>query len=176
MELCLRTADLCDAQSISALAVQTYSDAFGHSFSAEDLRSHIDRELSPRVFTRILEQDVVLVAELSGRLVAFAQFGAAPASAEPRVDAELRRLYVHPAFQQQGIGGRLVGAALSHPILANARLIALDVWEQNEGAQRFYRRYGFKPVGTRKFAVASGAETTPDIIMVRDNGEQHSLP
>ena len=64
-------------------------------------------------------------------------------------------------------------AALAHPILANARLIALDVWMQNEGAQRFYRRHAFEPVGTRTFTVASGPETTPDIIMVRDN---QSLP
>jgi ribosomal protein S18 acetylase RimI-like enzyme len=170
MEPNVRTAELRDAEVISALAVETYSHAFGHSLSAEDLRSHVDRELSPRAFVRILERDVVLVAELSGRLVGYAQFGAAPAAARRRIDAEFRRLYVHPGFQRRGIGSVLMKAALSHPILANAQLISLDVWVQNEGAQRFYGRHAFEPVGTRKFTVASGADTTPDIIMVRDNG------
>lgn len=83
--------------------------------------------------------------------------------------AELRRLYVHPDFQRRDIGSALMSTALAHPILATARLIALDVSVQNEAAERFYRRFGFEPAGTRTFTVASGAETTPDIIMVRDN-------
>ncbi len=170
MEPDVRTAELRDADLVSALAVETYSRSFGDSFSAEDLRSHISRELSPRAFARILEEDVVLVAALPARLVGYVQFGGAAAGAQPRTDAELRRLYVHPESQRQGIGSLLMEAALAHPILASARLISLDVWVQNAGAQRFYRRYGFEEVGTRAFRVASGSETTPDLIMVRDNG------
>ncbi|MFN8423734.1 MAG: GNAT family N-acetyltransferase [Anaerolineae bacterium] len=168
----MRPAALPDAAPLSALAIATYRHAFAHSFSPEDLRSHLDRNLSPHAFAQILKHDVVLVADLSGRLVGYAQFGAAlaaPTTQPPRPDTELRRLYVHPDFQRRGIGTALMKAALSHPILATARLIALDVWVQNEGAQRFYRRHAFEPVGTRTFTVASGAETTPDIIMVRDN-------
>lgn len=169
MDLSLRTAGVSDAEVISAFAIDAYRVAFGHSFSAEDLRSHVDSQLAPKAFVRILARDVVLVAEVSGRLVGFAQFGAADPGTEPRVDAELRRLYVHPACQRQGIGGRVMAAALAHPLLAGARSISLDVWDQNHGAQRFYRRHGFVAVATRKFTVASGAETTPDVVMVRQN-------
>ena len=42
--------------------------------------------------------------------------------------------------------------------------IFLDVWEHNPGARRFYERYGFVVVGDRSFAVASGAETSLDLI------------
>ena len=45
--------------------------------------------------------------------------------------------------------------------------IVLDVWEHNPAAQRFYARYGFEVVGARAFVVASGAETSRDLIMVR---------
>ena len=45
--------------------------------------------------------------------------------------------------------------------------IFLDVWEHNPGARRFYERYGFVVIGDRSYAVASGAETSLDLIMVQ---------
>ena len=68
-----------DATPISAFAVEIYRHAFGHSFSPDDLRSHLDRSLSPLAFARILVTDVVRVAEvaeLPGRLVGYVQFAA----------------------------------------------------------------------------------------------------
>ena len=47
---------------------------------------------------------------------------------------------------------------------ASARIF-LDVWEHNPGATQFYERYGFVVIGDRSFAVASGAETSLDLIM-----------
>lgn len=46
--------------------------------------------------------------------------------------------------------------------------VFLDVWDQNHGARRFYERFGFVVIGARAFTLDSGAETTPDLIMVRD--------
>jgi len=95
------------------------------------------------------------------------QFGAAKPSAADENDQELRRLYVHPEFQNRGYGTLLMEAALRHPRMSGARSIYLDVWEHNLGAQRFYRRYGFKVIGTRAFEVESGAATSLDLIMAR---------
>jgi diamine N-acetyltransferase len=83
----------------------------------------------------------------------------------------LRRLYVLSAFQNQGLGSKLLQAALEHPALKNAEHIYLDVWEHNHGAQRLYKRHGFAVIGQRKFMVASGAETSFDLIMVRQRLE-----
>ncbi len=58
-------------------------------------------------------------------------------------------------------------AALDHPLLKDAAEVYLDVWEHNPGAQRFYRRYGFEVITTRRFEVASGAPTSLDLVMVR---------
>lgn len=171
MDASIRMASESDIESLSRLAVRTYTDSFGSSFTPEDLRCHLERELSPAAFARILARDVMLVAEQRARLVAFAQFGpAVGATRDAASAAELRRLYVDVEFQGLGIGTRLTVAALAHPVLAGAQRVYLDVWEKNEAAQRLYRRHGFVPVGTRPFAVASGAETTPEIIMVRFQG------
>jgi ribosomal protein S18 acetylase RimI-like enzyme len=166
----LRAAEARDRDSLSAFAVETYTDAFGDSFSPEDLNAQVESQLSSSAFERILATDVVLLAESSGRLVGFVQVGFAPGDAGLQNDAEveLRRLYVHRRAQDRGIGSQLMNAALAHPRLAGVRRISLDVWDRNEGALRFYRRHGFRAVGEQQFVVASGAETTPDIIMVRD--------
>jgi len=165
----IRQATPSDAQTLSALAMETYADAFGHSMQASDLASHVEEHLLPHHFERMVKDDIILVAEAQGRLVGFAQFGRATIApgVGSSTDQELRRLYVHAPFQKQGIGARLMEAALDHSSLRNAERIFLDVWEHNDGARRFYERYGFEVIGARTFHVESGAETSPDLIMVR---------
>ena len=162
-----RTAGDGDLEALSALARETYSDAFGHTFSATDLAAHFARRLSPESFAEALRGDVILVADAEGRLIGYAQFGAASCAGAREGDRELRRLYVHRDFQNQGVGTLLMDAALRHPWMQRAGSIYLDVWEHNPGARRFYERYGFEVIGTRSFEVESGAETSLDLVMVR---------
>lgn len=171
----IRPARRNEVVALSALAIETYSAAFGHTFSAADLAAHIAKHLTPNCFLRILDEDVVLVGDIEGRLVGYVQFGANTVgpSAGSR-EMELRRLYVHSDLQNQRVGGLLMSSALDHPNLKDAERVCLDVWEHNRGAQRFYRRYGFEVVGTRAFQVASGAETSLDLIMVRPMAGVHA--
>ena len=162
----IRNAQKSDIAALSELAIQTYSDAFGHTFSDADLTAHVQKHLSPSHFSRIIDEDVVLVAEVGNRLVGYVQFGAANTASTSSKDQEVRRLYVHSAFQNAGVGTSLMDAALRHPLLHGAARIFLDVWEHNHGAQRFYRRYGFEVMGTRTFAIESGAATSLDFVMV----------
>ncbi len=172
----IRQAAKSDAQTLSALAQKTFSDAFGESMSAPDLAAHLEKNLSIAKIEQLLEQDTLLVAEIDGRMVGFVQFGKRDPStklgtsfeqADSDTDQELRRLYVLREFQNRKIGAQLMNAALNHPRMKNAPRIFLDVWEHNHSAQRFYKRYGFQVIGARNFEVASGAETSNDLIMVR---------
>ena len=54
-------------------------------------------------------------------------------------DREVRKLFVEPVLQGQGIGARLLEYAVEH-------LSAKTLWalEKNEGAIRFYQRHGFR--------------------------------
>jgi ribosomal protein S18 acetylase RimI-like enzyme len=165
----IRQANTGDAPSLSDLAKETYTAAFDHSFTPSDLAAHLEKNLSPNNFERMLERDAVLVAEEIGRLIGYVQFGPADPATLPAQggDQELRRLYVHADFQNQGVGTRLMNAAVAHPQLRDAERIFLDVWEHNPNAQRFYARFGFEVIGDRSFVVESGAQTSKDLIMVR---------
>lgn len=167
MEPEIRIAEPSDAKELSALAITTYTAAFGDSMPRSDLEERTSLNLSPAAFSIILSNDVVVVAQSSRGLIGFVQFGRAAASSESGAQAELRRLYVLASHQNRGVGSRLMEAALAHPLLAGAQSVVLDVWQENVAAQRFYGRYGFRVVGEREFELASGAPTTPDLVMVR---------
>lgn len=165
----IRAATHDDLTPLGELAIQTYAAAFGASMSPADVAAHLAASLAPSQIARMLQCDTVLVAESAEQLVGFVQFGRAKdgpaAAANP--DQELRRLYVAAAFQNQGIGTRLLQTALAHPTMWAAERIVLDVWEHNPGARRLYERHGFVVVGEQVFEVASGAPTSRDLLMVR---------
>lgn len=74
-----------------------------------------------------------------------------------RHKATLFGMYVPPAWRGQGLGRRLVEAALAE---ARARpgtgLVQLTVTQGNAGAQALYAACGFVPFGVEPFAVAVG--------------------
>jgi GNAT superfamily N-acetyltransferase len=87
----------------------------------------VQKHLSPRNFARIIDEDVVLLAELGNRLIGYVQFGAAHPASAHNTEQEVRRLYVHRDFQHTGYGTMLMDAALRHPQLHSAASISLDV-------------------------------------------------
>ena len=58
---------------------------------------------------------------------------------------EVEKLFVEPAFQNMGIGGRLLERAVA--LTGADNLLAL---EKNEGAIRFYERHGFTVTDERR--------------------------
>jgi diamine N-acetyltransferase len=171
----IRPVDIGEIAALAELARRTYSDAFGHTFSASDLVFHLKTNLSDAYFRHAFEDDVILVAIVKNRMAGFVQFGAVRMSAATPspTDQELRRLYIDAEFQNQRIGTRLMLSALAHPRLRAAQNIYLDVWERNLGAQKLYREHGFEVIGAHPLAVASGIAADQDLIMVRR--ASHSL-
>jgi ribosomal protein S18 acetylase RimI-like enzyme len=65
---------------------------------------------------------------------------------------ELRQLYVRSAYQNRRLGTRLFEAALEW-LETHYSPLYIGVWSKNDGAQRFYGRYGFVKVGEYGFPV-----------------------
>ena len=154
-----------DAADISGFATMAYVAAFGADFDdPEDLRHHLATGLSVEAWRRYLAVDRVFVARSGAQIIGFAQIG----DAEHRGDLELRRLYVDPHRQSEGIGAALMTHALADPAVAAVPAVWLDVWQDNDGAQRFYRRFGFELTGDKRpFVLKSGRIDGYDLVMVR---------
>ena len=159
----MRSAQRTDAAQLAVLASQTFQETFEGLYPEADLQAfllsaygegHQAREVAD-------SQWRTLVLEAEGRLVGFAQLvldsplpGKVPEGA-----AELRRIYVLREALGQGLGARLLERVLEEGRAAGAPALWLGVWEHNDRAQAFYRKYGFSRVGEHTFMVGTRADT-----------------
>jgi len=100
----------------------------------------------------------LLVAEIGGRVVGFAELVTYPPHPRHRHVAELNMVCTHPEFE-----GRGVGRALSEAVIdladnwLNLRRLSLVVFEDNAHAIRLYERLGFEREGVmREFGFKRG--------------------
>ena len=135
---------------------ETYADLLSAAFFAAR---------TPERFTanwaRLLAdpgQPRVVVAEVGGEVVGFAQAGAGRDDPPVRAE-ELRTLYLRAAQHGSGLGQALLDAVLAD------RPASLWVAEQNPRARRFYARNGFAPDGARQ--VVEALEGLAEVRLVR---------
>lgn len=159
-----------ELKELSELAQRTYVEAFGYSFELEDLNAHLAENLSEDSFLKILTCDKVNVALENERIIGFIQFGVASGYEEIIGDQDwsIKRLYVKGEHQNSGIGSQLIHIALEWMKFHNVKRVLLDVWERNPGAIRFYQRFGFIVIGKIDFYMASGVQSSDDLVMCRE--------
>lgn len=168
----IRRATPADAALLSALAEQTFVEAFGHLYPEQDLRDFIQESYSVERQRVILSTPgyAVWLLEHDGTAVGHAAAGPCglPNADVMPGDGELKRLYVLAAWQGTGWGGKLFQAALDWLLADGPRTLWIGVWSQNLGAQRFYARHGFSKVGEHTFPV--GRVVDLEFTLRRDKG------
>jgi ribosomal protein S18 acetylase RimI-like enzyme len=82
--------------------------------------------------------------------------------------AEVNGLAVAPGRQGEGIGGRLLEAAIERSRRQNLRRLVLRVLSSNPGARRLYERHGFEVEGARREAFLLRGAYVDDLLMGLD--------
>jgi ribosomal-protein-alanine N-acetyltransferase len=85
-------------------------------------------------------------------------------------EAHIVTIAVREEHRRQGIGERLLIAAIELAMDADQEVVTLEVRASNESAQQMYEKYGFTQVGLRKRYYTDNNEdaaimTTPDIFL-----------
>lgn len=156
----LRAATPADVPALVAVGRATFTDAFGHLYSAADLAAFLDDwRSSERIAANIADPATrVSVVEDAGAIVAYCTtvyghgFAERP-EPKPAHPAYLAQLYCTRATTGLGIGARLMEDAIGEACRRGCDAIQLSVFSGNEGAQRFYARYGFAKVADIHFRV-----------------------
>jgi len=157
----LRKAAPEDIPALAALGRESFVAKFGHLYRPEDLSAFLEATFSegavaaemadPRLLYRLAEGE-------GGRLAGYCKIALAtsfPEHARGERALELKQLYTDPALTGQGIGAALMDWAMEEFRRRGAEEIHISVWSGNEGAQRFYERYGFAKLADIYFWVGT---------------------
>ena len=154
----LRPATFADVTALAQLGRDSFIDAFGHLYSAEDLAAFL---------AEVHDEDVVkaeiagnecrhAVVEEGGTLLGYCKLRHPSKLAEHSAAAdplELGQLYCASTATGRGVGAALMDWALAEALSGDHDAVLLSVYSGNDGAQRFYTRYGFTKIADIHFRV-----------------------
>jgi diamine N-acetyltransferase len=167
MSVVLRTASIDDAEQLAALGERTFTETFGHLYTAENLALFLENH-SLEAWRRDLSDPTcaVCVGQAGEEPIAYAKLLPPDLPVESAAGAvELKQFYVLNGWHGAGVAHQLMDWVIDQSTARGAGELYLSVFTQNERARRFYARYGFAEIGRWKFMVGSHADE--DIIMRR---------
>lgn len=174
--LTIRQATVEDAGLLSELGARTFAETFAADNTPEDLAAYTAASFSVAQMTTELEHpaSIFLIAELNGSAAGYAKLhsGEPEKCIEGANPIELNRIYVSSDWLGRGVGEQLMRACLDEARRTGHETIWLGVWERNERAQAFYRKWNFRTVGEHMFRL--GSDLQRDLLMERSTAE--SLP
>jgi len=163
-------ATVADAQALSRLSAAVFPLGCPANTRPEDLAEYINRELTPKRFRALLQDDriVILAVRISDQLVGYALIarGASHPQVRSSVQFELRRFYIDAAYHGRGVANTLMKEVLAVAADGCEGALWLSVFSGNQRAISFYKRWGFRIAGTQDFLV--GADCQKDYVMQRE--------
>ena len=161
----IRRAFTDDAQLLSALSAVTFFDTFNGTCTDEDIQGFIETCFNPEQVYKELQDtnDFYFIAFIDKDAVGYIRLKEEVSDVEvinKNRGIELKRIYVLKEYHSQKIGAELMAFALDFATEKNYELIWLGVWEHNEKAKAFYKKFGFEDTGvTHLFPIGNTPQT-----------------
>ena len=158
--LSIRLADRADAPALSLLGSATMLETYAELVDGPDILAHCERRHAASVYDAWLADPAIRIwiAQTARRApVGYLMLMPAtlPDEAPHANDLEVQRIYLLSRFQGTGTGHALMNCAVAESTRRGARALVLGVLKANIRAVAFYKRQGFREVGTRVFQVGS---------------------
>jgi len=155
--------------------VQLSSSSFRNAFEASNTKSDVDLYIETnfsyaQLQSQVLDRNnvfLLLFTEDQASPVGYAKLRMGPAEAcvSGENPIEIERLYLDAPAIGKGLGSVLMQACLEAAEGMGYQSVWLGVWEHNDRAIAFYKRWEFELVGTHPFQ--QGTETQTDFVMQR---------
>ena len=158
-DVIIRRAGPDDIQTLAEVGRATFTETFGHLYPPEDLTRFLNEAYGRPYLAAALGDPSRALWLVEKEVVPVGHALAGPCDLpHPEVSQrsrEVKRLYLTRTVQGGGLGARLFEEVLAWLERDGPQDLWLGVWSDNHGAQRFYRRYGFEPVGEYGFPVGA---------------------
>lgn len=167
-DVLVEPASADDAPALAAFWAERFAATFAPLYPPSDLAAYLADAYAPeRIAAEIADPDYQhRLARRDGRLIGALKGGRVglPISA---ADAwELHRLYVTDDVKGKGLADSLMLWGQAQARALGKRALVLGVYSDNQRAQRFYVRHGFRKIGEYQFPV--GATLDLEWIMRRE--------
>lgn len=138
------------------VARQIFNDTFARDYAPAAFEAFCDAVYHPEgPMARDFADSAVRwrVAAVKGEPIGYAKLTPlrAPASGPAPGALELQQIYVLSGWHGTGVAAALMEWGLAAARAAGAPELYLTVFDHNERAKRFYKRYGFREVGRCTF-------------------------
>lgn len=151
-EVCIRRATATDAQLLSGLSAVTFFDTFKNTCTEEDMQGFIKCYFNIGQVERELRDtnDFYFIAFIYTIAVGYIRLKEEQSEVDiihKHKGIELKRIYVLTEYHSKKIGASLLEFSFKFAAERNYELIWLGVWEHNEKARAFYKKFGFEDTG-----------------------------
>ena len=166
----IQPATLNDVTTLTWLGETTFIETFAHLNTEADMQQYLAENFSVNQVTKELMDgnNKFFLAFWDRQPVAYMKLRLGPHHDQPQHThaLELERIYVLKDYLEKKIGATLLQHAIVFGQTLGYQTLWLGVWEHNERAINFYKRWGFTRYGSHLFILGSDPQT--DILMKKD--------
>jgi diamine N-acetyltransferase len=159
----IRVATTDDVEAIVSLGIRTFRDTFDEVNTAEDMMMYLNSTFTLKRITEEISErgSSFFLAEQESEIIGYARVRSSekPAGLGDEKAIEIERLYADKRFLGKRVGYLLMSECLQYARDNNAKWVWLGVWESNERAIAFYKRWGFEKFGDHVFLLGKDPQT-----------------
>ena len=165
----IRLANSEDALTLAELGARTFRDTFGDDNDPKDLQHYIQTAFNAeQTRVELSNSDTIFLLGIEGGMpVGYAKLhvGRHSEPVKSKNPVEMSRLYVDRSAIGKGYGTALMRRCIDEGRRGGHDKMWLGVWEKNPRAIGFYKKFGFRTVGSHTFML--GYDSQKDWIMER---------
>lgn len=148
----IRQLGPADADQLAHLSRQVFVSTYGAAIPADILKRYLDRAFNPQTLATDLSDSTSTCwgAWQAGRLIGFSRLSTTqpPDCLTSTASLELAKLYVATEYHGRGVAAELLSNTLSEAGRRGHSTLWLYVWDQNQRAIAFYKKWNFNVVGS----------------------------
>lgn len=159
----IRSCSLSDAEALVSIGIKTFRETFDDMNTPENMMRYLNDTFTLRKIRTELQEpgSTYFLAEEKDSPIGYARLRTTerPTGLEAAAPLEIQRLYVDKKHLGERVGYLLMNTCLNLARERRHDVVWLGVWEHNERAKTFYKKWGFEEFGEHVFLLGEDAQT-----------------